>query len=194
MIDGGPLLQLRNLAASAARLRFRHRGHEVWDIWLSAQGGLRVPDPGHADVQITARYVDPLTRVDYSLPIRLFQKTGGAGVAGRLVAKMAMSGGACSFNVEIEESSRAGELQLLNLTNAEVDFILHYLHTPFRVVLGLPSQAESSFHPGKIEVSATVGGYTTEAMPIAAWDSELAIEMLPGTSEYPVMKQSGKRA
>lgn len=188
MIDGGAHLLLRNLTPSAARLRFRFHGHEVWDTWLAAHGGLQVPDPCHAEVQIVAHYVDPVSRVGYTLPIRLFQKTGRGGLTGRLVAKMAISGGACRFTLEIEESRHPGELLLLNLTNADVDFTVHYLHTPFRLFLGLPSQAESSLHLGRIEISATVDGYTTDAIPITVWNSNLAVEILPGTEGYPAIR------
>jgi hypothetical protein len=162
-------LTLRNLAGQAVRLHFCCDGRQAWEAWGAAGGELVVPEALPSRLLASVSYVDPHTRVAYALP----QRPAPAGM--RLVASVRNVAGARSVDCETQAGSASQLLEMVNRTDGDVCFMLAFAGTPFVVHCPLRPGAAAHFHPRRFELSATLGGVSCAAMPVAAWNTLVEI-------------------
>lgn len=188
----GGQLQVCNRMGQRARLRFGFAGYEFWDTCLDADSQMRIPDFRTGTIDVTANYMDPATKVFYTVACCIDTKPfSGLPMSApiKLVAKMVISGGVPGFTLTCEPASRVGEVVLLNLTACGVNFELRFRHTPFVLMLQVPTQETTRLGSGPVCLAATVYGYTTEAIPVEPWATTLAVTPLRPDEGFPQIIQ-----
>ena len=166
-------LSVLNRSAFAVQLRFYRDQHLTWDAWLAPGGDMSVPDPGQADVEVSAVFTDERSRVTYRVPTRV------TGRSVRLVAKLLVSAGALRFSLDTEPGSQADAIEIQNLCAGTVRFDTRFMHSPFTLTKVLGPAAVSSLALSGIEVAAIINGITTTRVAIRDWASELLIDSQP---------------